>query len=100
MAKYRLSDSIVRRLQPPSRGLRIDSDIALRGFGVRVLESGSRSFVLSYTPPTGKRSVHTIGPFTGYGGDETHANPDRLCRNAALWSLARLTSLLLQRPRT
>lgn len=73
MLKQKLTDRSVAKLAPPSTGLKVYRDSSMRGFGVRVLPSGTRSFVLDYTSQDGQRHMHTLGPFTGYGGGETEA---------------------------
>jgi integrase len=73
--KLKLTDSVVRKLEPPQKGLRIVTDQVLRGFGVRVLPSGSKAFVLDYSARSSKRSLWTIARFMGIGyeGSETEA---------------------------
>lgn len=46
MGRPILTDVAVRRLRPPERGRREVWDAALPGFGVRITETGKRSFVL------------------------------------------------------
>jgi integrase len=58
MAK--ISDKVVRELEPPASGNRIAYDDDLKGFGVRITASGARSFVLNYRA-SGRERRFTIG---------------------------------------
>jgi integrase len=58
----KLTDAIVKRLSPPSRGYQIYYD-RMPGFGVRVTAGGARSFVLRYRSRGGRQSTFTIGSF-------------------------------------
>ena len=58
-----LTDALIRKLQPPAKGKVIQADAhrsAPRGFGVRVLASGAKSFVLRYWVD-GRERIATIG---------------------------------------
>ena len=44
----KLTDLGIRGLQPPERGAQIYYDDAVPGFGVRVSEGGTKSFVLTH----------------------------------------------------
>ena len=44
----KITDAIVRKLEPPAKGNRITYDRVVKGFGVRVTVAGARSFVLTY----------------------------------------------------
>lgn len=46
--KQHLTDSIVKRLPAPARASRVTYDGTVKGFGVCVTASGTRSFVLNY----------------------------------------------------
>jgi integrase len=59
----RLTDAIVRRLPPPSRGNRIYYDQDVGGFGCRVTSGGARSFVLTYRTRARRQRRYTIGAF-------------------------------------
>ena len=58
----RLTDSLVKGLNPPSKGNRITYDARLRGFGIRVVSSGKKSFILNYHV-NGRERRMTIGPY-------------------------------------
>jgi integrase len=64
--KLELTDAVVRSLRPPRKGLLLVRDALLKGFGVRVLRSGVRSYVLDYSR-FGRRHLYTIGQ-AGAGG--------------------------------
>lgn len=68
MNDLRLSDAIVRRLEPPVRSNRITYEHgkgAVRGFGVRVTARGARSFILNYTV-AGRERRYTIGGYPAW----------------------------------
>ena len=54
----RLTDITVRALKAPETGVALYSDDVLTGFGVRVSQGGTKSFVLTYGP---RRTRETIG---------------------------------------
>lgn len=56
----RLTDLQIRKLKPPERGQRTHYDEALRGFGVRVSQGGSKSFVVMFGRD---RRLRTIGRY-------------------------------------
>jgi integrase len=61
-----LTDNVVKNLPKPETGNRItydDGDKAVKGFGVRVTASGSRSFVLNFRTRIGRERRYTIGAF-------------------------------------
>lgn len=56
----KLTDLHVKRLKPPETGQKTHFDEALRGFGVRVSQGGTKSFVVMYGPT---RKLRTIGRY-------------------------------------
>jgi hypothetical protein len=56
----RLTDMSVKALKAPEKGVIYYTDEALAGFGVRVSEGGTKSFVLTHGP---RRQRETIGRF-------------------------------------
>jgi integrase len=60
--KQRVTDSIVRGLQPPENGYTVTHDSEARGFAVRVTAKGVRSFILNYYI-RGRDRCLTIGQF-------------------------------------
>ena len=60
MAK--LTETNAKRIKAPSTGNQIHYDGEIRGFGLRVTASGSKSFVLNYRFNSQERR-YTIGPF-------------------------------------
>jgi len=56
----RLTDMTVKALKAPEKGVIYYTDEALAGFGVRVSEGGTKSFVLTHGP---RRQRETIGRF-------------------------------------
>lgn len=56
----RLTDLQIKRLTPPDVGQKSVFDDGLPGFGVRVSQGGSKSFILMYGP---KRRLKTIGRY-------------------------------------
>jgi integrase len=62
MGTVRLTDAIIRRLEPPATGNRITYDNAVKGFGARVTANGVKSFVLTYVVRgSGRQRRYTIG---------------------------------------
>jgi integrase len=59
----RLTDALVKRIEPPKRGNRIIYDPAMPGFGCRVTAGGHRAFVLTYYNRAGRQRRYTIGAF-------------------------------------
>ena len=57
MGTVRLTDAVVRRLEPPGAGNRITYDDTVKGFGARVTANAAKSFVLSYVVRGGGRAV-------------------------------------------
>lgn len=58
----KLTDTIVRRLEPPQTGNRIHYDPMVKGFGVRITAAGARSFIVNYRVAGRERRI-TIGSF-------------------------------------
>ena len=56
----RLTDKLVKDLQPPANGNRITYDSDVKGFGVRITSAGARAFVLNYRAAGRERRL-TIG---------------------------------------
>ncbi|MEQ8964892.1 MAG: site-specific integrase [Azospirillaceae bacterium] len=56
----RLTDILIRNLRPPATGQKTHFDEALPGFGVRVSQGGTKSFVVMYGP---KRKLKTLGRY-------------------------------------
>lgn len=56
----RLTDLQIKRMQPPEQGQRTVFDEALPGFGVRISQGGSKSFIVMYGK---KRRLKTIGRY-------------------------------------
>jgi hypothetical protein len=44
----RLTDLSIKTLQPPEKGVIVYSDDTLTGFGVRVSQAGTKSYVLTH----------------------------------------------------
>jgi len=62
MGTVRLTDAVVRHLEPPGAGNRITYDDTVKGFGARVTANAAKSFVLSYVVRGGGRQRrYTIG---------------------------------------
>ncbi len=60
MTKKRLTDLLIRQLEAPKQGQLTYFDEALPGFGVRVSQGGSKSFVLVFGQ---KRKLRTLGRY-------------------------------------
>src|ERR1700730_5737795 len=61
MGTVRLTDAIVRRLEPPAKGNRITYDKTVTGLGARITSNGHRAFVLTYVTRAGRQRRYTIG---------------------------------------
>lgn len=60
----RLSDPLIRRLDPPTqRQQQIVYDDLVPGFGIRLTSNGAAAFVLNYTTRSGRERRFTIGQF-------------------------------------
>ncbi len=57
----RLTDALLARLTPPTKGYRIRWHGELAGFGLRVTSTGARAFVLRYRNREGRDRTLTIG---------------------------------------
>lgn len=58
----RITDRLVKALEPPAKGNRVTYDDKLSGFGVRVTSAGKRAFVLNYYFKGRERRI-TIGAY-------------------------------------
>ena len=72
----KLTDTIVRNLAPPTTGARITYDQSVKGFGIRVTSTGTRSFILNYRTRVGRERRYTIGAFPDWktGAARTEAS--------------------------
>lgn len=57
----RLTDITIKSLQPPPKGARIYTDDIVPGFGVRVSEGGTKSFVLTHGPRHQRETIGRVG---------------------------------------
>jgi integrase len=82
-----LTDSLVRRLEPPAKGNRIHYDDVAAGLGIRITAAGARSFVLNYSVrSTGKGRRYTIGSANDWTCTQARAEAKRLRREIDLGS--------------
>ncbi len=61
-----LTDAIIKRIEPPTKGNRITYDDDVAGFGIRVTAGGARSFILNYRTKAGRERRITIGQFPNW----------------------------------
>jgi integrase len=61
----RITDKLVREVEPPESGNRRIYDTDIKGFGVRVTAAGVKAFVLNYYAH-GRERRHTIGRYPGW----------------------------------
>jgi integrase len=59
----KLTDAIVKALPVPADKYEITWDSVVKGYGIRVTSSGSRSFILNYRTRLGRKRRYTIGAF-------------------------------------
>lgn len=71
----RLTDLQIKRMHPPKQGQRTVFDDALPGFGVRISQGGSKSFVVMYGK---KRHLKTIGRYPALTLAEARKDARRL----------------------
>src|SRR4249920_3441214 len=57
----KLTDFSIRALQPPETGSRIVYDDALPGFGVRITETGTKSYVLTHGRRRQRETLGRVG---------------------------------------
>lgn len=62
----KLTDGLVKRLDPPTTGNRIEYDTDVKGFGARVTAAGAKSFILNYRTRSGRERRFTIGQFPAW----------------------------------
>jgi integrase len=66
----RLTDAIVKRLEPPAAGNVItydgNEDNSVAGFGARITAAGARAFILDYRTKAGRKRRITIGSFPSW----------------------------------
>ena len=60
----RLTDMTIKTLQPPKSGERIYYDDTLAGFGVRVSEGGTKSFILTHGKLRRRETIGRVGILT------------------------------------
>jgi integrase len=63
----KLTDRIVKVLPAPRRGVKFVYDSTVKSFGIRITETGARSFVLRYRTRHGRERTFTIGSFPAWG---------------------------------
>lgn len=57
----RLTDMTIKSLRPPPEGARIYPDHVIPGFGVRVSQGGTKSFVLTHGPRHQRETIGRVG---------------------------------------
>lgn len=62
--QMRLTDITIRSLKAPATGAVVFSDDLIAGFGVRVSEGGTKSFVLTYGPRRTRETLGRVGIIT------------------------------------
>ncbi len=77
----RLTDISIRALNPPERGQVTHYDDTLSGFGVRVSQGGTKTFIVVYGPT---RRRMTIGRFPAVGLADARAEAKRILAEATL----------------
>ena len=75
----RLTDPIIRKIEPPETGYSITWDSAVKGFGVRVTSGGAKSFILGYRA-NGRQRRMTIGQFPEWGASAARQHAAALKR--------------------
>ena len=57
----RLTDISIRAIKPPTSGAVIHADDLIPGFGVRISEGGTKSFVLTHGPRRQRETIGRVG---------------------------------------
>lgn len=81
--RHRLTDKLVRELDPPAKGNRITYDSETRGFGIRITSRGTKSFVLNYRA-NGRERRFTIGAYPDWSVAAVREEAKRLKREIYL----------------
>ena len=81
MPLVQLTDISIRALRPPSKGQRLYRDKTIRGFGIRVSQGGSKSFVVVYGS---NRQFTTIGRYPTLSLKEARTEAKRLLAERTL----------------
>jgi integrase len=77
----RLTDQLVKSLQPPATGSRVTWDQAVRGFGLCTTKTGSKSFVVNYRRKSdGRERRIVIGSYPDWGVAAARDEAKRLKR--------------------
>ena len=77
----RLTDAIVKRLEPPEKGNQFIWDTEQRGFGCRVTVGGTKAFIFDYrVRGTGRQRRPTIGRFPSWSTTAARAKAKELRR--------------------
>jgi hypothetical protein len=75
----KLSDNLLRTLQPPASGYYLIWDSGTKGFGVRITTAGAKSFVFNYrVRETGRERRKTIGQYPAWSVAAARKEADRL----------------------
>ena len=74
--KTQLTDVLVRNLEAPERGQRTVRDTVLQGFGVRVSQGGTKTFIVVYGR---MRKQVTVGRYPLLTLGEAGRRPGRSC---------------------
>jgi integrase len=77
----RITDKLVKNLPSPSSGNKITRDDQVRGFGIRITKSGSKSFILNYHV-AGRERRYTIGSYPAWSVAAAREDAKRLKRLA------------------
>jgi integrase len=77
MTRKLLTDRLVGGLTSPTDGMSIVRDSKVKGFGIRVLPSGTRAFILDYSSG-GRRRIYTIGKFPEWTTKAARAHASEL----------------------
>lgn len=75
----KITDKLVKSLEPPKAGRRIVWDTVLKGYGVRVMASGVKSFILDYWT-RGKERRYTIGRYPEWSCEAAGIEAARLSK--------------------
>ena len=88
----RLTDLLIKKLKAPDTGQKTYFDDALRGFGIRVSQGGSKSFVVMYGK---KRQLKTLGRYPNLKLADARKEAKRVQGEVVLLSSGSLISMKL-----
>lgn len=76
----RLTDTLIKALEPPPSGNKIHYDADVKGFGIRITAAGARSFVVNYRTKSGRERRYTIGAWPAWKTAAARSEASEICK--------------------